>query len=105
MTDIFSTTSRVGFLSWIAALESPGKGTTQVGSNRNRNVCDAKKNPRVKDRRLCSASWNGFGCRQKRVTPKARRASMHTKRCCKNNQRSAGKILRFRFLRDRVSAT
>ena len=68
---------------WILELDRgqgiPWKGTTRPGWNRSRSACVARKSLKANDRRRCSASWNGFACRRKRATPKARRASMRTK--------------------------
>ena len=54
---------------------------------------------------LGSASSNGFACRRKRVTPKARRASTRTKRCSTRSRKSGARIWRFLFRPARVSAT
>src|SRR2546430_496107 len=100
----FSTTSPDGFWSLTVVQVFPGKAIIRRGWNKNRSVCVAKKSPRVKDRRRCSASWSGFACRRKRVTRKAKRASLRMNLCLTNNQKNVVKIWRYTFRRDRVWA-
>ena len=102
---IFSTTSPAGFSNSIAARAFRGKETTLRGSNRNRSVCAAKKSPKANDRKRCNASSNGFACRRKRVTRKAKRESTPTKNCCAGITRSAAKISRSTFRPGHGSAT
>ena len=103
--DTFSTTLPAGFWSSIAARAFRGKGTTRPGSSRNRSGCAAKRNPKANGRRRCSASSNGFACRPRRVTLKARRESTPTKTCCGRRLRSAAKISKFIFRLGRGLAT
>ncbi len=61
---------------------------TEAGS-----VCEQRRedgNAAAEDAR--SANWNGSACRRKAGTPKARRASMRTKRCSAAKRRSGRRI-------------
>ena len=57
------------------------------------------------DRRRCNASSNGFACRRRRVTPRARRASTAYEALLDRSRRNGAKIWRFTFRPGRAWAT
>src|SRR5918995_1533450 len=102
--DIFWTMSRAGFLNWIVARAFRGKGITRRGWSKSRNSCAGRKSLKVKGRRPCSASSNGFVCRQRLAVRRARRASIRMKRCSIRSRRNGARIWRFRFQQGRAWA-
>ena len=80
------------------------QGVLLYGWNKNRNACDVKRNQKVRDRRRCNANSNGFACRRKLVTQKAKPGSIPMKICSGRNPRNDERIWRYTFQPDRDSA-
>jgi ATP-binding cassette ChvD family protein len=71
---------RAGFSNSTAGRAFRGRAIILRGSNKNRSDSRARRNRNRSGRRLCSANWNGSGCRRKGDRRSRRRASILMRR-------------------------
>src|SRR5271170_4109067 len=99
--DIFWTTLRDGFWSWIAERGFRGRGIIRRGWSRKKPGWRSRRRPNRPDKKRWLGNWNGFEKAQRQGRRNPRLDCKHTSRWSTRTNGSANKKWRFLFLRAR----